>query len=80
MNKKGLSPLTSTIILLVISILIGVVVMTWGRSYVEQATAKAEVTQQQQSGVFTDLNDRLARGEITQAQYDQIKQVLLTKK
>jgi len=77
MNRKALSPLSSTIILLVISIIIGLVVMTWGRSYVEQA-ATPEVVVEEDDTLFEDLNERLAKGEITQGQYDQIKEVLLS--
>ncbi len=81
MNKKGLSPLSSTMILLGISLVIGVMVMTWGRSYVEQATAgiQPDTAQgQQQASVLQDLNTRLASGEISKEQYDKIKEVLLT--
>jgi len=77
MNRKALSPLSSTIILLVISIIIGLVVMTWGRSYVEQVAAP-EVVIEEDDTLFEDLNERLAKGEITQGQYDQIKEVLLS--
>ena len=78
MNKKALSPLSSTIILLVVSILIGIVVMQWGRGYVEQAATTPTATAvEQESTVFEDINERLAKGEITQEQYDKIKEVLL---
>lgn len=81
MNKKGLSPLTSTIILLVVSILIGIVVMSWGKGYVEQATAKADqaAIKEQQATVFEDLNARYEKGEISKEQYEEIKKVLLAK-
>ena len=78
MNTKGLSPLSSTMILLAVSLIIGVLVMTWGRSYVENATAHAQPDTLQQPSVLQDLNTRLANGEITQVQYDQIKAVLMT--
>lgn len=78
MDKKGISPLTSTILLLVLSILIGVVVMNWGRAYIEQSTATNEVVSPQQPALFDDLNTRLNNGEITKEQYDKIKAVLMT--
>jgi len=77
MNKKGLSPLASTIILLVISIIIGIIVMTWGRSYVEDITT-IEVPVAEDEGIFKDLDDRLRKGEITQEQYNKIKEVLVS--
>ncbi len=79
LGKKALSPLSSTIILLVVSIIIGMIVMSWGRAYVEQATAKAEQNQVQekQASVFEDLDARLRAGEITKNQYDKMKAILL---
>ncbi len=80
MNNKGLSPLMTTFILLVISVIIGVLVMSWGKSYVQQATSVSDVVTTQQassSSIFSDLNARLEQKEITQQQYDQIKSILL---
>jgi len=50
MNKKALSPLIATIILIVISVGLGAVVMSWGEGYIEkqaqfvQASGKSELT------------------------------------
>lgn len=41
-NKQGISPLTATIILIVLSVIMGVAVMSWGEEYIE---AKAEFVQ-----------------------------------
>ena len=38
MNKRGISPLIATIILLVFAIGLGVVVMNWGRAHIEAAS------------------------------------------
>ncbi len=79
MNRKALSPLSSTVILLVISIIIGVIVMTWGRGYVEKATTtvpEAPAVEKEQT-LFEDLNARLERGEISMEQYEKIKEVLM---
>ena len=38
MNKKGISPLIATILLLLLAIGLGVVVMNWGRAQVEAAS------------------------------------------
>lgn len=36
MNKKGISPLISTLILIVFSIGLGAIVMSWGKVYIEE--------------------------------------------
>lgn len=41
MNKKALSPLVATILLIAFAIALGIVVMSWGKSYIEE---KAEFT------------------------------------
>jgi flagellin-like protein len=41
MNKKGISPLVATILLIAFAIALGLVVMNWGKSYIEE---KAEFT------------------------------------
>ncbi len=41
MNKRALSPLVATILLIAFAIALGVVVMSWGKSYIEE---KAEFT------------------------------------
>lgn len=77
MGKRALSPLSSTVILLIVSILIGVVVMQWGRSYVEQASAPEQAAVAKEPSMFEDLNERLAKGELTSEQYNKIKEVML---
>jgi len=79
-GKKGLSPLSSTIILLIVSIIIGIIVMSWGRSYVEQSVTQADQNKiaEKQTTTLEDLNGRLTRGEISKEQYDKIKAILLT--
>ncbi|MBN2420990.1 SHOCT domain-containing protein [Candidatus Woesearchaeota archaeon] len=80
MDSKGLSPLTSTVLLLVLSVIIGVVVMTWGKSYVEQAAVEKaySVETEKPSSILQDLDERLQSGEITKEQYDKIKAVVLS--
>ncbi len=41
MNKKALSPIVATLLLIAFSIALGIVVMNWGKAYIEQ---KAEFT------------------------------------
>ncbi len=77
MNRKGLSPLTSTMLLLAVSIMIGLIVMTWGRSYVEKTAAPSSPEKVVSPSLFSDLDQKLANGEISQDQYDKIKKVLI---
>ena len=41
MNKKGVSPIVATILLLVIAIGLGIVAMNWGRAYLETSSTCA---------------------------------------
>ncbi len=41
-GKRGISPLLSTILLIVLSIAIGAAVMSWGRAYVEEAAGAVQ--------------------------------------
>jgi len=50
MNKKGVSPIVATIILIALSIGIGLLVMGWGRAYIEE---KAEFVQGIQETITT---------------------------
>ncbi len=80
MNKKAVSPLIATFLLLVFSIALGSVVMSWGKGYVEQAAApEVTVKQAAEKSIFEELDQRFARGEITQEQYNELKKVLLEK-
>lgn len=42
MNKKALSPLIATIILVVFSLIVGTLTMNWGKSYVEKISLEEE--------------------------------------
>lgn len=78
MNKKALSPLVATLLLVIFAIALGSVVMSWGKEYVEQATAVQEVTVDTigETSVFEELDSRFQKGEITKAQYEELKKVL----
>ena len=41
MNKKGISPIIATVVLLVIAIGLGVIAMNWGRAYLETSSTCA---------------------------------------
>lgn len=42
MNKKGLSPLVATVLLVVFALIIGTITMSWGKSYVEGMAEETE--------------------------------------
>ena len=41
-NKRALSPLVATILLVIFALVIGTITMNWGKTYVEQVAAKEE--------------------------------------
>lgn len=41
-NKKGISPLIATVLLIAFAVALGAVVMSWGRGYVEDTAEQAE--------------------------------------
>ncbi|MFW5852456.1 MAG: archaellin/type IV pilin N-terminal domain-containing protein [Nanoarchaeota archaeon] len=43
-NKKGISPLIATVLLIAFAVALGAVVMNWGRSYVEETARQSGVT------------------------------------
>lgn len=43
MDKRGISPLLSTLVLIAISIGLGAVVMSWGRGYIEERAEFVQV-------------------------------------
>lgn len=45
-NKRGISPLIATVLLIAFAVALGAVVMNWGRSYVEDTAANAQKTSQ----------------------------------
>jgi hypothetical protein len=42
MNKKALSPLVATMILVVFALVIGAITMNWGKNYVEQISEEEQ--------------------------------------
>ena len=44
MNKKGISPLIATVLLIAFAVALGAVVMNWGRSYVEETSIQSAET------------------------------------
>lgn len=58
MNKKAVSPLIATVLLIAFAVALGAVVMNWGRSYVESTAAYAEEKSDLQIVCSRDINLR----------------------
>ena len=58
MNKRGLSPLVATVLLVVFALVIGTVTMNWGKNYVEKANFKEDAAKKDNSIVISvrDMN------------------------
>lgn len=54
MNKKGISPLVATGLLLIFALIIGTITMSWGKNYIEGIAEKKE--QGFEDKVVIDLN------------------------
>jgi len=84
--KKVMSPLVATIILLACAIVLGTVVMNWGREYIDDLTqiepaASSSITPVDVQQICTEdpliiLQTRYARGDITTNKYLEIKAIL----
>ncbi|MEA2037668.1 MAG: archaellin/type IV pilin N-terminal domain-containing protein [Nanoarchaeota archaeon] len=84
-NKKALSPLVATILLVVFALVIGTITMSWGKSYVDKIQGDTE-QQPFGTGVFVDFEDvdtplkrlqiQYISGEITEEEYRQKEKVL----
>jgi flagellin-like protein len=73
MNKKAISPLFATFLLLVFAIILGTIVMNIGRDYVEGIVEIEEPTIEELQSPLEILNVRYAKGEITTAEYEEMK-------
>ena len=79
MDKKALSPLVATILLVIFSLAIGTITMNWGKNYVEKINLQ-EQKEESKTGTLiinykdidTELKELQIRhifGEISQSQY-----------
>ena len=73
-NKKGLSPLVATFLLVVFALLIGTVAMAWGKNYVppeikEKPAAQICVSVSQINTPLKELQVKHITGQISQEQY-----------
>ncbi len=78
MNKKALSPLVATMILVVFALIIGAITMNWGKNYVE-GLEETEGASVKSGTLLIDINDidtdlkelqiKHITGKITQEEY-----------
>ena len=57
MNRKALSPLIATILLVVFALVIGTVTMNWGRAYVENIEEPKEDARPMESAYIISIKD-----------------------
>ncbi|MAG16138.1 hypothetical protein CMO88_03690 [Candidatus Woesearchaeota archaeon] len=54
-NKKGVSPLIATVLLIAFAVALGAVIMNWGRGFVQDQTANVEQTTEVEVGCALDV-------------------------
>lgn len=79
MNKKALSPLVATILLVTFSLAIGTITMNWGKNYVEKINLQDQREDPKTGTLIINYKDidtelkelqiRHVLGEISQSQY-----------
>lgn len=77
-NKRALSPLVATILLVVFAIVLGTLVMGWGRNYVANLDVNTPSISEKQicEDPLVILQIRYAKGDITTQEYLQKKEVI----
>jgi len=74
MDKKAISPLMSTLLLVVFAILLGSLVMSWGKGYMTSIGEKpADNAVSETCNPADQLQIRFINGEITEQQYADMK-------
>ncbi|MFP4656429.1 MAG: archaellin/type IV pilin N-terminal domain-containing protein [Candidatus Woesearchaeota archaeon] len=58
-NKKGISPLIATVLLIAFAVALGAVVMNWGRAYVEDTARETGVTSDTRIACSQNVNVQL---------------------
>ena len=76
MNKKALTPLMATILLLVFALVIGTITMNWGKNYVdtlaEDSIDSKELTISHiDEGIVKNVMRDYLDGKITKQEYDE---------
>jgi len=85
-DKKALSPLIATMLLVVFALVIGTITMNWGKSYVDKIADEPE-TGSIESSIFISINDidsplkelqiQHITGRINEAEYKQKEKELI---
>ena len=57
MNRKAISPLIATILLVVFALVIGTITMNWGRAYVENIEEPKEDAKPLESAIIISIKD-----------------------
>lgn len=57
MNKKGLSPLVATGLLLAFALIIGTITMSWGKNYIEDIAEQESEEDVLENKVIVNLDD-----------------------
>ena len=88
MNKKALSPLVATVLLVAFSLVIGTITMNWGKSYIDTAEAAAETEKLQTGAVVINIEDidsdlkrlqlQFISGKLTQEEYLQKEKEIIS--
>ena len=74
-NKRAITPLATTLLLVILAVAIGSVMMNYGQpstGHGEEVT----VTDVQQNTLLDELNQKFIDGKITAEQYEEMKLVL----
>ena len=92
MNKKAISPLIATILLVLFALVLGAITMSWGKGYVEKIEEKPESTIEALNGAFIisiksldtplkELQVKHITGRLTEEEYlEQEKELLESSK
>ena len=84
MNRRGLSPLVATVLLIAFAVALGAVIMSLGKSYVESileeiSTGDAVCDPTTVTDTLQLLQIQFINGEITKEQYISKEQQILTR-
>ncbi len=88
MNKKALSPLMATLLLVIFAILVGAVTMSWGKNYVEDIEHKEPVEKLESAIIISikdidtplkDLQIKYITGQISEEEYLEQEKELIKK-
>lgn len=88
MNKKALSPLMATLLLVAFAIVVGAITMNWGKSYVEKIEVKEPVEKLESSIVINikdvdtplkELQIKYITGQISEEEYLEQEKELIKK-